>query len=124
MYQQGMITVADISDRAVQQLRADSDTVEAFLQDMCIKDEVGRIERTELYDKYNEYCEETDRQSLTKNNFYKSLRVKGYSEIKSNGYRYFKGISYLKSDPKRPQETAPDGFMSVTQEQLDELPFQ
>lgn len=124
MYQQGIIVTSAASEKAVLQLRADSDTVEAFLQDMCVKDENGRIERTELYDKYNEYCEETDRQSLTKNNFYKSLRVKGYSEIKSNGYRYFKGISYLKSVPKRPQETAPDGFMSVTQEQLDELPFQ
>lgn len=124
MYQQGIITVADVSDRAVQQLWNDSDTVQAFLQELCDKDEKGRIERTELYDKYNEYCEDTDRQSLTKNNFYKSLRAKGYSEIKSNGYRYFKGISYLKSGFKRPQETAPDGFMSVTQEQLDELPFQ
>lgn len=124
MYQQGIITVADVSDRAVQQLRADSDTVEAFLQDMCVKDEKGRIERTELYDKYSEYCEETDRQSLTKNNFYKSLRVKGYSEIKSNGYRYFKSISIIKMLRGRPQETAPDGFMSVTQEQLDKLPFQ
>lgn len=124
MYQQGIIVTSVASEKAVQQLRADSDTVEAFLQDMCIKDEKGRIERTELYKKYSDYCEESDRQSLTKNNFYKSLRVKGYSEIKSSGYRYFKGISYMKSCSKSSRETAPDGFMSVTQEELDELPFQ
>jgi P4 family phage/plasmid primase-like protien len=124
MYQQGIITVADVSDRAVQQLWNDSDTVQAFLHEMCVKDEKGRIERTELYKKYSDYCEDTDRQSLTKNNFYKSLRAKGYSEIKTSGYIHFKGILFIKEGFKRPEETALNGFMSVTQEQLDELPFQ
>lgn len=124
MYQQGIIVTSAASEKAVLQLRADSDTVEAFLQEMCIEDEKGRIERTELYDKYSEYCEDTDRQSLTKNNFYKSLRVKGYSDNKSNGSRFFKGISYQKDCPLVPSKSALDGFMSVTQEQLDKLPFQ
>lgn len=124
MYQQGIIVTSAASEKAVLQLRADSDTVEAFLQDMCIKDEVGRIERTELYKKYSDYCEDTDRQSLTKNNFYKSLRVKGYSEIKTGGYPHFMGISFLKPSQKFPSKLPQDGFMSVTQEQLDELPFQ
>ena len=123
MYQQGIITSSKASDKAVLQLRADSDTVEAFLQEICFDDEKSRIERTELYKKYDDFCEETDRQSLTKNNFYKSLRVKGYAEIKTSGYRYFKGISYLKERPQDAPQTALDGFVSVTQEQWNELPF-
>lgn len=123
MYQQGTITVSEASEKAVLQLRADSDTVEAFLQEFCVDDEKGRIERTELYNKYNAFCEDTDRQSLTKNNFYKSLRIKGYCEIKTSGYRYFKGINYKENCSKSAPETALDGFMSVTQEQLSELPF-
>lgn len=124
MYQQGIIVTSAASEKAVLQLRADSDTVEAFLQDMCVKDENGRIERTELYKKYSDYCEDTDRQSLTKNNFYKSLRVKGYSEIKTGGYPHFEGISFLKPSQNFPAKLPQDGFMSVTKEQLDELPFQ
>ena len=123
MYQQGIIVTSVSSEKAVQQLRADSDTVEAFLQEMCVKDEKGRIERAELYKKYSNYCEDTDRQSLTKNNFYKSLRVKGYSEIKTGGYPHFVGISFLKSSPNFPSKVPLDSFMSVTQEQLDEIPF-
>ncbi len=123
MYQQGIITISEASEKAVLQLRADSDTVEAFLQEICFDDEKGRIERTDLYKKYADYCEETDRQSLTKNNFYKSLRVKGYMEIKTSGYRYFKGISYLKDCPQDALNSAPSGFMNITQEQLSELPF-
>lgn len=123
MYQQGTITVSEASEKAVLQLRADSDTTEAFLQEFCVDDEKGRIERTELYNKYNAFCEDTDRQSLTKNNFYKSLRVKGYCEIKTSGYRYFKGINYKENCSKNAPQTALDGFMSVTQEQLSELPF-
>lgn len=123
MYQQGTITVSESSERAVLQLRADSDTTEAFLQEYCVDDEKGRIERTELYNKYNAFCEDTDRQSLTKNNFYKAMRTKGYSEIKTNGYRYFKGILYEENCPKTALQTALDGFVNVTQEQMEELPF-
>lgn len=123
MYQQGTITVSEASEKAVLQLRADSDTTEAFLQEYCVVDEKGRIERTELYNKYNAFCEDTDRQSLTKNNFYKAMRTKGYSEIKTNGYRYFKGILYEEKCPKTAPQTALDGFMNITQEQLNELPF-
>lgn len=119
MYQQGSITVSQASEKAVLQLRADSDTTEAFLQEFCVDDERGRIERTELYNKYSAFCEDTERQSLTKNNFYKALRIKGYTELKTNGHRYFKGIEYIANSP----QTALDGFMTVSKEQLSDLPF-
>lgn len=123
MYKQGIITVSEASNKAVMQLRADSDTTEAFLQECCANCDAGRIERTELYKKYNEFCEDTDRQSLTKNNFYKSLRVKGYSEIKTNGYLYFKGIDYKENCTNTALENALDDFESISQEQLFETPF-
>lgn len=123
MYEGGNIINSSASQKAILQLRADSDTVEAFLQDKCEQDTNEKIERTGLYQKYINYCEETDRQGLTKNNFYKSLRVKGFEDEKSNGTRYFKGISYKKSCPVLPSKTALDGFYTVTEEQINELPF-
>ena len=117
MYQQKNITVAVASEREIERLRVDSDTVEGFILEECEKVNGFREERTELYKKYSAYCEENERQALTKNNFYKSLRLKGYSEITSNGKRYFFG---LKSALKNCTD---DGFMQITQEQLEDLPF-
>ncbi len=89
----------------------------------CVLDEGSRSERTELYSRYEKYCEDTNRQSLTKNNFYKSLRVKGYKDFKSGSYRYFKGISDEKSSPTPAPKTAQDGFMTIPVDYQEKLPF-
>lgn len=123
MYEKEIIVTSAESEKAVAQLRMDSDTVQAFLVEACVLDEGGRSERTELYNRYEKYCEDTDRQSLTKNNFYKSLRVKGYKDFKTGGYRYFKGISDEKICPTPAPENAPDDFISVPEGWQEELPF-
>ncbi len=92
MYEKNIIMISDDSEKAVTQLRCDSDTVQAFLMEACVLEEDGRIERRELYNKYIRYCEDVERQSLKRNNFYKSLRLKGYKEKKSGGNIFFKGI--------------------------------
>lgn len=106
MYEKEIIVTSAESEKAVAQLRMDSDTVQAFLVEAFVLDEGSRSERTELYSRYEKYCEDTDRQSLTKNNFYKSLRVKGYKDFKTGGYRYFKGISDEKNNPTPAPKTA------------------
>lgn len=118
MYQQGTITIAAASEHEIERLRADSDSVEAFLLEECEKEDGCRWERTELYKSYSEFCEENERQPLTKNNFYKSLRLKNYMEITSNGKRYFLGLKFALKNCTN------DGFMTVTQEQLENLPFE
>ncbi|MCD8231936.1 MAG: phage/plasmid primase, P4 family [Clostridiales bacterium] len=100
MYEQECITVSAGSEKAVDRLRQDSDTVQAFLSELCVDYDKGKIERTDFYGQYVKYCGETDRQTLTKNNFYRSLRIKGYMEMKIHGYRYFGGVCYLKDAPK------------------------
>ena len=123
MYEKEIIITSAESEKAVAQLRMDSDTVQAFLVESCVLEDGSRIERTELYRNDEKYCEDTDRQSLTKNNFYKSLRVKGYTDFKTGGYRYFKGISDGKNCPTPAPKTAPDGFVSIPEEYQEELPF-
>lgn len=123
MYEKEIIVTSAESEKAVAQLRMDSDTVQAFLVEACVLDEGSRSERTELYSRYEKYCEDTDRQSLTKNNFYKSLRVKGYKDFKTGGYRYFKGISDEKNSPMTAPKTAPDGFIEIPEGYQEELPF-
>lgn len=118
MYQQKNITVAAASEHEIERLRADSDTVESFILEECEKVDGYREERTELYKRYSAFCEENERQTLTKNNFYKSLRLKGYSEITSSGKRYFLGLKSAL------ENCTNDGFIQVTQEQLEDLPFE
>lgn len=117
MYDRGYILISDNSVKATQQLRNDSDTIEAFLSECCaVGENSDRLERKDLYEKYVEYCKEWERQSHTKNNFFKALRNKGFPEVKSNGIFYFCGIRWKNTDA--------DGFMSVDDMPEDEeIPF-
>lgn len=123
MYQQELLTNSVSSEKAVNQLWQDSDTVQAFISDCCVEDDRERSERGFLYSKYKLFCEETERSALTKNNFYKSLRVKGCKDFKTNGVRYFKGILYSPTSPKGQYKNAPDGFRVVTPEDVEGLNF-
>ena len=97
MYQAGLITESAGSVEAVQSLRNDSDTVEAWISEECSRVKEAKEERGKLYQKYVSYCDSTDRTSLSRNNFYRSLRMKDFREKMSMGIRYFEGISLEKS---------------------------
>lgn len=94
MYDEGRITESQESKDAVARLRCDSDTVEAFLRDMVMVSKDGRTKKPALFRGYEEYCCEMERTPLTKSNFYKAMRVKGYGIIKTGGVEYFRGVIY------------------------------
>ena len=83
MYQQGMIHVSPNSEQAVQTLRNDSDTVSAWLNEVCILDETSITAQTALYHSYELYCDMNDRTPLKVRSFYKSLESKGFHDIKT-----------------------------------------
>ena len=116
MYQRGVLTESAHSTDAVARLRMDSDTVAAFLGERTTDDPSKRVERGELFSAYESYCYDSGRQSLARNNFYRSMRVKGYSEIVSCGMRYFKCISLEKTALR---SALSDGFIEVD----EPLPF-
>lgn len=110
MYENGVILNSGNSKASIKQLNKDSDTVAAFLDDECDLDKKDeKISRNDLYNAYDEYCKRYERQSHTKNIFYKALRNKGYSEVRTSKGRYFKGIVLA------------DKFMEVEDE--SEIPF-
>ena len=100
LYENGEITESPGSVEAVKRLRCDSDTVEAFLTEKIVRSPDYKIKKADLYRDYEAYCQDMERQSLTKQNFYRSMKVKGYGEIKTNGTEYFKGIFYRGNLPK------------------------
>lgn len=114
MYQEGHITESEQSEEAVQRLRMDSDTIQAFIIDKANDNPEGRTERGALFRAYTDYCEETERQPLNRNGFYRAMRFKGYNEIKSCGERCFQGITLGKTaQNSAPQTALPSGFVVV-----------
>ena len=93
MYERGRILSSAHSDAAVEQFRMDSDTVAAFLAEKTVAGPGRRVERGALFSAYKTYCFESDRQALSRNNFYRSMRVKGYGESAAMGTRYFDGLA-------------------------------
>ena len=92
MYKRGLITESSSSAEAVRTLRCDSDTVEAWIADRCIRETGARSDRGALFQSYDNYCLTADRTPLSRNNFYRSLRQKNFREVMSCGYRYFEGL--------------------------------
>lgn len=120
LYQNGRITESQRSVEAVQKLRCDSDTVEAFLRAKVTEIPEGRIKKLDLYRSYESYCQDMERQSLTKQNFYRSMKTKGFGEIKTNGTECFKGIEYRINLPKSHDEISLNDWKVATNE---EIPF-
>ena len=58
----------------------------------------SKVERGRFYEEYGRYCEENERQSLTRNGFFKNLRNKGFVEVKSNNGRFFKGLAFQEDE--------------------------
>ena len=98
LYQRGTIAESPGSVEAVNRLRCDSDTVEAFLTEKTERVSGGRIKKADLYRQYEEFCQDMGRQSLTKQNFYRSMKAKGFSELTTMGVNCFKGIGYKQDD--------------------------
>ena len=117
MYETGLITESKLSIEAIQQMKMDSDSVEAWLQEQTYRVPGSKINRAELYQRYNTYCVENERQSLSRTNFFKALRSKGFSERKSNGINYIEGISLENPSLKASL------FVPAKKEEQLEIPF-
>ena len=80
------------SKRLVHEYHRESDNVQAFLDDWIERKPGERIERTELYKLYGNYCYCNQWTPLSSRSFYKNLRGQGYRDYMSCGSRYFKDI--------------------------------
>lgn len=133
LYERGYILESENSKKEIEQMRRDSDTTEDFLDMCCTKKARARVDRGELFIRYEKHCEDEGRQSLSKNAFNKAMRAKGFKQVKSCGYWYFEGISLEKSSLDSPStdkhcslngvEVDENGFIKVDEEALKDLPF-
>lgn len=98
------------SKELVQELYADSDSVQGFILECMERDLDGSIKTTELMEMYKKYCQNVEREALSRTNFYRNLKSKGYGKKVVNGNEYFCGL--------KPKD---DGFVNI--DNSEELPF-
>lgn len=96
LYQRGHFIVSKESERETRKLRCETDTVIAFIDECCTFGADLSIERKKLYDAYLKYCEsEKLKFPTSKRAFYEQVRAEGATEVKENGYDFFRGIRPL-----------------------------
>lgn len=120
MYQRGLITISKGSEAAVQQMRRDSDVTEAWIAERCTVGTGLKVERSEAFEDFKRYCENEERQPLTKNGFFGALRKKSFAESRGKTERYFVGLSVGKVTA---ESDGQGEFVAATEEQLANLPF-
>ena len=99
------------SRELVEELYADSDSVQAFIQERMTRDRSKSIKSTELHELYKKYCEETEREPLSRTRFYANLKNKGYGKKIVHGNEYFIGLAVKEAD-----------FVEL--DDMQELPFE
>lgn len=68
------------SDKLVESLRQDSDSIHAFISKMCVKDKDASIDKNTLYEAYAQFCINSGRECHKKHGFMRSMRSIGFSE--------------------------------------------
>lgn len=86
-----------ISSACVEALRQDSDSIHAFIERRCEKDNSLAVSKDALYQAYTEFCIETGRESHKKHGFMRALRSLGYTETRIGKTREaaWKGLKLL-----------------------------
>ena len=86
------------SDRLVEDLRQDSDSIHAFISQCCIISEEQKVPKNDLYEAYVRFCNEVGREAHKKQGFMRNIRSQGITEIRDSKSREYcwKGIGIAK----------------------------
>lgn len=99
-YLLNMLPVVEIprterSNKLVEDLRQDSDSIHAFISKKCILNNDKSVNKNDLYQAYVEFCNEIGRESHKKQSFMRNLRSQGFKEVRNSKTREacWKGIA-------------------------------
>lgn len=89
------------SDRLVENLREDSDSIHAFISKCCVLGEEKIVSKNDLYEAYVRFCNAVGREAHKKQNFMRNIRAQGITEIRNQKREYcWKGIALTKEGRK------------------------
>ena len=78
-----------MSDKYVEALRQDSDSIHAFLSKKCTIGNGLRVEKNALYEAYCRYCVDTGREHSKKHSFMRNIRSQGFKESRDTKSREY-----------------------------------
>lgn len=89
-----------MSDKYVESLRQDSDSIHAFIAKNCELGQSFTVGKDALYEAYCRYCVDNGRESHKKHAFMRNLRSQGFKEIRHTKSREYlwSGIGLRKGD--------------------------
>jgi putative DNA primase/helicase len=96
-WQEQGLNPPDSIKHAIKDYRSEMDTIKGFIEDICDTGSDERVPLGDLYSKYQEWSDQVCQDALGKKEFGNLMRQKGYSQSKSGGVRYWKGL-ILKSE--------------------------
>lgn len=90
------------SDKLVEELRQDSDSIHAFIKKCCVLGEHEHVLKNDIYIKYVEYCNSIGREAHKKHGFMRTLRAQGIRDGRAPKSREsaWIGIGLRKGDVK------------------------
>lgn len=93
------------SDKYVEALRQDSDSIHAFLEQKCKKGNKYSIEKSALYESYCRFCIDSGRESHKKHAFMRHIRALGFAEARNGKTKEYlwvgitvKGLGRIQDD--------------------------
>ena len=125
--QNGQIEESTNSIASVKKARITADSVFAFLDEMICRREGSRIDRSRMYQLYEDYCRDNDRTAVKKTNFFADMQRRRYFTSKYQGVIKYKDVA-LKSEvgadePEQiSQQMKLDGFEPVRKRAI--IPFE
>lgn len=75
------------SNKMVESLRQDSDSIHAFIVKRCSVSAKAIVEKSKLYEAYVQFCIDSGRESHKKHGFMRSLRSQGFLEVRNTKTR-------------------------------------
>lgn len=90
------------SNKMVEALREDSDSIHAFISKRCVLGEREQVPKQSLYDQYVQFCLDNGREAHKKHSFMRTLRAQGLIEARDSISRecIWKGIGFKKRGKK------------------------
>lgn len=76
-----------MSDRYVEALRQDSDSIHAFVSNHCELGNECMVEKNALYEAYCRFCIDTGRESHKKHAFARNMRARGFKDLRDSKSR-------------------------------------
>jgi len=95
-YAEGLQKPPEVED-ATRQWREESDMLETFFSEQCIRDKSAAVRKDQLYKVYHEWAEKAGERGETKRTFGRKLKDRGFDEIRlgEGGYEHWIGIGIL-----------------------------